>query len=191
MTLPRPQSFSRCGSILYFVVFSTNTRSSSLIKEIAADATIAVSLIRKIIITPQRTSQPPILPDTPPASDESDSQASPFTSRSKLFRRSVKTPARSHTREDFLPANKPLLELPQEALCTSRTLQTQVSIGFPKRPRANDAPRSLPYGLYKGKMQLSKDMLPSVEWPGISVKVRTVAMSGGRMYSHLFFPVLP
>ena len=178
MTLPRPQSFSRCSSILYFVVFSTSTGSLCLIKEIAADATIAVSLIRKITITPQRTPQSPILPDTPPASDESDSQTSPFAPRSKLFKRSVRTPTRSHTREDLFPANKALAELPQEAFSTSRTLLTQISVGFPKRPRVNNVSQNLPDGLYKGKVQLTKDMLPSVDWPGFSVKVRTVAMHG-------------
>ncbi|KAF8556046.1 hypothetical protein OG21DRAFT_1507002 [Imleria badia] len=170
VTLPRPQSFYRCSSIPYFVVFATNTRSPCLVKEIAADATIVVCLIRKITISPQRTLQSPTLPDTPPASDESDSQTSPFASRSRLLKRSVRTPTRSHSPDESFSANKPLPELPRQAFSVLQTLQTQVAIGFPKRPRTNDMSQDLPDGLYKGNVRLSKDMLPSVDWPGISVK---------------------
>ncbi|KAG9313539.1 hypothetical protein JVU11DRAFT_5866 [Chiua virens] len=175
VTLPCPQSFSRCSSIPYFVVFMTNPRSPSLIKEIAADATIVVSLIRKITITPQRTPPPPptpALPDTPPASDDSDHQASPLTPRYGLLKRTIKRPTRSHSRDHLLLQTKPQLERPEEVFSVTRTLQTEVFIGFPKRARANrdGASHVLPDGLYKGKVQLSKDMLPSMDWPGISVK---------------------
>ncbi|KAF8439095.1 hypothetical protein L210DRAFT_3612762 [Boletus edulis BED1] len=170
VTLPHSQSFSRRSSITYFVVFATNTGSPCLIKEIAADATIVVSLIRKITFSLQPTPQTPTLPDTPPSSDDSDSQAYPFTPRSKLLRRSVKTPIQSLIRNESFPVNRSASEFPREAFSVSRTLQTQVSVGFPKRPRANDMAQNLPDGLYKGKVQLSKDMLPNVNWPGISVK---------------------
>lgn len=178
MTLPRPQSFSRCSSIPYFVVFTTNTGSPCLVKEIAADATIVVSLIRKITTSPQRPPQSPTLPDTPPASDESDSQISPFAPRSRLLKRSIRRPTRFHSPDESFSANKPLPELSRQAFSVLRTLQTQVAIGFPKRPRTNDVSQNLPDGLYKGKVRLQKDMLPSVDWLGISVKVRFVATHG-------------
>lgn len=178
VTLPRPQSFSRCSFIPYFVVFATNTRSPCLVKEIAADASITVSLIRKISTNAQRTPQTSTLPDTPPASDDSDSQTSPFVPRSRLLRRSDKKPTRSHTQNESFSGTKSLPELSQDVFSVSRTLETQLSIGFPKRPRGNPASQNLPDGLYKGKVQLSKDMLPSMDWPGITVKVRTVSMHG-------------
>ena len=175
MTLPRCHSFSRCSSIPYFVVFSTNTGSSRLVEEIAADATIAVSLIRHITVTPQPAPPSPICPDTPPSSDESDSLASSFAPRRpRLLRFPIRTPTRSHTREE----SKPLPELPQEAVSTSRTVQTQVSIGFPRRPREGHTSRGFPDGFYKGRLQLQKDMLPSVDWPGLNVNVRIIAMRG-------------
>lgn len=158
-------------------MFATDARSPSLIKEIAADATIVVSLIRKITISPQRISQSPALPDTPPPSDESDGPASPLAARLK---RSLKTPTRSHSQDEIFPEEMLRLQLPRPAFSVSRTMETQVSIGFPKRPRTNDVSQRLPDGLYKGKVRLSKDMLPSVDWSGISVKVRTVATRSDR-----------
>jgi hypothetical protein len=56
----------------------------------------------------------------------------------------------------------------------TRTLNTQVHIGFPKRPRRVNCPKTqahTPDGLYKGEIHLPKDMLPGVDWPGVSVKV--------------------
>ncbi|KAF9219506.1 hypothetical protein BS17DRAFT_789147 [Gyrodon lividus] len=185
VALPRPQMFTRCSSIPYFVVFTTTPRSSSLTKEIAADATIAVSLVRKITINPQRPQLPPTPPETPPASDESDSPFSPAAPRYRFLRRPAKqsTPPVSVIRTPHTPEEsfsvavkyKPLPELPQESFSETRTLQTQVCIGFPKRPRTRKDPHShqnlnLPDGLYKGELDLSKDILPGVDWPGVSVK---------------------
>lgn len=74
--------------------------------------------------------------------------------------------------------------LPQDlsTITESLIVQTSVSIGFPKRPRNTtqttpsghpslESHTALPDGLYKGRMQLSKGMLPAIEWHGISVKV--------------------
>lgn len=78
---------------------------------------------------------------------------------------------------------KPLPPIPaaKQGISDTRTLQTDVSIGFPKRPRTRvqpherhpslDAHSSLPDGLYKGKIQLGKNVLPSIDWAGLSVKV--------------------
>lgn len=48
VTMPSPASFSRRSSLPYFVVFTTKPRSRTLAAEIMADATIAVSLVRRI-----------------------------------------------------------------------------------------------------------------------------------------------
>ena len=78
--------------------------------------------------------------------------------------------------------DKPLPQLPPPGMSESRALQTDVSIGFPKRPRYRcepghkhpslEAHKSLPDGLYKGKIQLDKHLLPAFDWPGLRVKVR-------------------
>ncbi|KAH7906990.1 hypothetical protein BJ138DRAFT_1104681 [Hygrophoropsis aurantiaca] len=188
VTLPTPHTFSRCTSIPYYVVFTTTPRSPTLAREIAADATIAVSLVRKITINPQHPMFPPTPPATPPPSDESDT-ASPITlhgSRSKLLKRAAKTIPQARVKTPRTPDEpfaaavkyKPLPQLPTESFSESRILQTQICIGFPKRPRRRNPnspstpePRAnLPDGLYKGKISLSKDMLPGVDWPGLSVK---------------------
>ncbi|KAF8843916.1 hypothetical protein BDN67DRAFT_88951 [Paxillus ammoniavirescens] len=184
VTLPRPRKFSRCSSIPYFVVFTTTPKSSCLTKEISADATIAVSLIRKITTNPQHPQLLPSPPETPSASDESDGLSSPPIPRYRLLRRSAKrsTPPVSVFRTPRTPEEpcaatekyKPLPELPQESFSETRILQTQVFIGFPKRPRIHPldlhSQQNLPDGVYKGELQLSKDMLPGVNWPGVSVK---------------------
>ena len=72
---------------------------------------------------------------------------------------------------------KPLPPLPPAVLQDTKVLQTAVSIGFPKRPRQaegqspSESSKSLPDGLYRGKIPLGSTMLPSFEWAGLSVKV--------------------
>ncbi|KIK92585.1 hypothetical protein PAXRUDRAFT_146998 [Paxillus rubicundulus Ve08.2h10] len=183
VTLLRPRRFSRRSCIPYFVVFKTAPKSLCLTKEISADATIAVSLIREITTNPQNPQLLPSPPETPPASDESDGLSSPPVTRYRLLRRSAKpsTPPvfvfrTPRTPEEPCTATekyKPLPELPQQSFSETRILQTRVFIGFPKRPMTRPDPHSqhnLPDGFYKGELQLSKDMLPGVNWPGVSVK---------------------
>ncbi|KAG1776380.1 hypothetical protein EV702DRAFT_1229883 [Suillus placidus] len=182
VTLPRPQTFSRRTSVPYFVVFTTKPRCAILAREIAADATIAVSLVRKVTIKPQL---PPTSPDTAQLSDDSDSPSGPFpTPRTKLLKRAAKTVATAVVRVPKTPEEpfsaavryKPLPELPQVSFSETHTVKTQVSVGFPKRPRHPSDPGGsecqayLPDGLYKGKFRLSKDIIPGVDWPGVSVK---------------------
>ncbi|KAG2067797.1 hypothetical protein BDR04DRAFT_1026112 [Suillus decipiens] len=182
VTLPRPQTFSRRTSIPYFVVFTTKPRCAVLAREIAADATIAVSLVRKVTIKPQlpRTSL-----DTAQLSDDSDSISGPFpTPRIKLLKRAAKTAANVLIRVPKTPEEpfsaavryQPLPESPQVFFSETHTVKTQLSVGFPKRPRhpndpgGSDCNAYLPDGLCKGKFRLSNDMIPGVDWPGVSVK---------------------
>lgn len=181
VTLPRPQTFSRCTSVPFFVVFTTKPRCAVLAREIAADATIAVSLVRKVTIKPQL---PPASTDTAQLSDDSDSTSGHIpTSRTKLLKRAVKTAAAAVVRVPKTPEEpfsaavryKPLPELPQVSFSETHTVKTQLSVGFPKRPRHPNEPGTecqayLPDGLYKGKFRLSKDIIPGVDWPGVSVK---------------------
>lgn len=181
ITLPTSVTFSRSSSIPYYVVFTTIARSVTLMREIASDATISVTLIRKITVT-EPSSLPPTPPQTPSTiSDESDSSRT--GNRLKNFVRS-RTGSVSQwsqkTSEDNPDEEKPLPRLPMHTVFTdTRPLHTSICIGFPKRPRHQAGPErhpsldsqaALPDGLHKAKFVLSKSMLPSIDWSGVSVK---------------------
>ncbi|KAF8887600.1 hypothetical protein BD779DRAFT_1672726 [Infundibulicybe gibba] len=135
VTVPASFKFSRKSSIPYFVVFTTTPRSAELAQEIAADATISVSLLRQITIT-ELTTLPPTPPQTPSiSSEESD------TNRDSLLRRVVKNAQPRKLRntrstdETFEFREKPLPPLPtRNAFTESTTLQNSICIGFPKDP---------------------------------------------------------
>ena len=186
--------FRRATSVPYFVVFATTPRSLSLAREIATDATISVSLLRQITIN-DSISQPPTPPYTPPTSGE-ESEPS-LLGRGKILKRVVKSARRAHTAEERPDLKeKPLPEPPPTATSKWRTLSTRMCIGFPKRPRNRCGPdghpalesyKALPDGLYKDKIQLSKDMLPCIDWAGLTTKVwsRLVWLAGPKVMCHL------
>ncbi|EJF59724.1 hypothetical protein DICSQDRAFT_88794 [Dichomitus squalens LYAD-421 SS1] len=198
VTLPHPASFSRSSSISYFVVFTTTPRSAPLAREIAADATVSVSLSRVVRID-SITPRYPLTPLSSTPSTSSDEADMPPVASKRLLRRVVKShgstvqsssrriagaslPRRAETpsHRDTSPKDKPLPQLPAPSISESRALYTDVSIGFPKRPRYRMEPgqkhpslevhKLLPDGLYKGKIQLEKHMLPAFDWAGIRVK---------------------
>ncbi|KAJ8081755.1 hypothetical protein PM082_007601 [Marasmius tenuissimus] len=181
ITLPTSVTFSRNSAIPYYVVFTTTPRSLTLTREIASDATISVTLVRKITVT-EPSSPPPTPPQTPSTSDESDSMRG-----GNLLRRVVRSRAgsisswsptlKTPAEENF---EKALPRLPMQTVFSeSRPLHTSICIGFPKRPRHQagpekhpslDSQNSLPDGLYKARFVLSRNMLPSIDWSGVSVK---------------------
>lgn len=201
VTLPSPCNFSRGSTIPFYVVFTTVPKSSSLAREIASDATISVALVRQVAV-----SESPSLPPSPPltpgsSSDDSDSflpGRRRTLSRKKMFSRVAKSAPtvllRTPRIAQVVASNvsiedKPLPRVPSAELAAfseSRTLQTDVCVGFPKRPRSREdrdqqralspdqCGSSLPDGLYKGRLQLptEKNMLPGFDWPGMSAKVR-------------------
>jgi hypothetical protein len=204
ITLPDPASFSKHGKIPFFVVFTTQPRSRALCREIAADATIAVSLLRKVTVNIERpctiVSCPYSAPVTnhkgPPSAWTMGSNLEEVDSRpaaTGILKRMVKSaPSRlrkSPSLNDLRlgsPINKGLPPLPPPspsgaaAYTETRILQTRMSIGFPKRPRSACAPdehpsleahTALPDGLYKGKIYLNPQLLPSIDWAGLNVKV--------------------
>ena len=191
-------------------MFTTQPRSKALCREIAADATIAVSLIRKVTVNIQRpctiVSPPYSAPVThqkghgPPSAwtmgsnlEEGDSRSTAAT----ILKRIKSTPPRlmkSSSYTDLRSAfsvNKELPALPPPsppsavAFTEARTLQTRMSIGFPKRPRSACAPdehpsleahTALPDGLHKGRVDLNPQLLPSIDWAGLNVKVSYLAL---------------
>lgn len=181
VTLPTSVTFSRPSSIPYFVVFTTTPRSPDLAKEIAADATISVSLLRQVTVTEQASPLP-----TPPQTPSSSSEESDVP-RNKLLKRVARG---GHSRimratrmleENPDSRDKPLPRLPTQTVFTeSTTLQNSICIGFPKRPRHQlgdlrghptlESHAALPDGLHKDKILLQKEMLPCIDWAGLSVK---------------------
>jgi hypothetical protein len=204
ITLPNPASFSKHGQIPFFVVFTTQPKSKALRREIAADATIAVSLLRQVTVNIERpctiVTRPYSAPVThqkgPPSAWTMGSNLEELDSRpttTGILKRMVKSaPPRlmkSISYTDIRSAslsNKELPPLPPPsptgavAYAETRTLQTRMSIGFPKRPRSACAPdehpsleahAALPDGLYKGNIHLNPQLLPSIDWAGLNVKV--------------------
>ena len=201
VTLPSPKNFTRGSTIPFYIVFTTVPTSSSLAREITSSATISVSLVRQVTVSesPSLLPSPPLTPCSPP--DDSDSflpGRRRILSPKKIFTRVAKSvpTVRSRTPRiaevaipNVLIDDKPLPRIPSAELAAfseSRTLQTDVFVGFPKRPRgrgnhnqhhalpADQRGSSLPDGLYKGKLLLpsEKNMLPGLDWPGVSVEVR-------------------
>ncbi|TEB19162.1 hypothetical protein FA13DRAFT_1647360 [Coprinellus micaceus] len=173
IALPTSVSFCRDSSIPYFVVFSTTPRSRSLAREIAADSTIAISLVRQTVIQqPQMT-----FPLTPPPSPIKEGP-------SRILRRVAKSNPRLKRKRSAVDEDefrhKPLPDIPlRTCFQENKTIYSDFLLGFPKRPRhfcepgahpSLEAQTSLPDGLLKGKIPLHKDMLPCIDWPGISVK---------------------
>ncbi|VDB96021.1 unnamed protein product [Peniophora sp. CBMAI 1063] len=197
VTIPTPSSFPRSATVPFFVVFSTTPRSRQLAREIASDATITVNLLRQVSVDSSQSrpsslsSSTTTTPSSPPSSPSDEgSDPLPPTSyhRRTGSRLLLKRGARS-ARPLLLRAyrsvtdlgeaskiTKPLPPLPPAVLQDTKVLQTAVSIGFPKRPRQADGQgssepsKSLPDGLYRGKIPLGSSMLPSFEWAGLSVK---------------------
>lgn len=186
ITLPDPAVFTRSATVPFFVVFTTKPRSSALAREIAADATVAVSLLRQVTILSRPTLIYSPIPSSSSSSEESDAPQAP---KRRLLHRVVKGNssvvsgsgnADDGKRKRSKSRDKPLPPIPN-GISNTRTLQTDVCVGFPKRPRKRvaahqkhpslDVNSSLPDGLYKGKLRLEKNMLPSLEWAGLSVKV--------------------
>ncbi|KAH0581413.1 hypothetical protein H2248_012495 [Termitomyces sp. 'cryptogamus'] len=178
VTLPTLVTFPRPSSIPYFVVFTTVPRSPALAREVAADATITVSLVRQVNVTEQVESLS-TLPTIPmSASLKSD------ILRNKLLKRigrDGQSPVRAMKILEKTPdlQDKPLPPLPNRTFTETTLLQNSMNIGFPKRPRLRFDGRShpsledyaaLPDGLYKNKILVSEDVLPSIDCAGLNVK---------------------
>lgn len=191
ITLPTPTSCPRSSSIPYFVVFTTQPRCRALSREIAADASITVSLLRVVTInicrpysiTSGSESAATNTGSTCQWFSLSDDEESPVSPTSRLMKRVVNSAPPALARSaSGIRLKKPLhrngAAVRRPATSETRTLQTDMSIGFPKRPRCRGSDHqsssvsrdSLPDGLYKGKVQLDTNMLPSIDWAGLNIR---------------------
>lgn len=122
----------------------------------------------------------PLTPPVTPLGDDPD----PSVGKGKLLRkvnRNLHQRQRSGRSDSPVdPREKPLPELPTQTFFESRTIRSDMCIGFQKRPRHQcdpgghpslDAQLALPDGLYKAKFSLNYDMLPCIDWYGLCVKV--------------------
>ena len=199
-------------------MFTTQPRSRTLCREIAADATIAVALLRKVTVNIARpctiVSRPYSVLVTqqkgPPSAWAMGSNPEDVDSRpaaTGILKRMVKSGSprlmKSSSYHDLRSAssiNKELPPLPPPsptspaAYTETKTLQTRMSIGFPKRPRSACAPdehpslaehAALPDGLYKGKIHLDPQLLPSIDWAGLNVKVSHLSRFHGNNYGQV------
>lgn len=118
----------------------------------------------------------------------------------QLLKRVVKPLSPRVSDESLEVDQKPLPRLPMHAVFKdSRLLHTSICIGFPKRPRQHtgsdhhpslEAQSSLPDGLHKAKFNLNKDMLPSIDWQGVSVKVCHGFPIVAYLLIHLFLSII-
>lgn len=241
VTIPSPATFNRSpgSAVPYFVVFTTTPRDPDLAREIASDATIAVSLVRVVSANseasapipssapPQRRTRAgsisnwlnrdsvaisePSSPSSEEMGNEGDApQSKTGNGRSRLLDRMVRSappplrnrkpsisqlqtssrPSTPGPASAMQPGSSGLASAPPSPpppVLDTRTLQTDVAVGFPKRPRhpgakhpplpGADSDGGLPDGLHKGQLYLAKDMLPGIEWTGLRIKVGIVYIS--------------
>ncbi|KAJ7064975.1 hypothetical protein C8F01DRAFT_783906 [Mycena amicta] len=193
ITLPSSLAFSRASSIPFFVVFTTTPRSPSLAREVATDATISISVTSQFCYKEEPAH--PSMIDTMTSVQSTDSRSTRMKRRvvqrmrsATTFwsTRSVDLDARDSVISSIIsepPQRKsrppPRLPSPPPTFSDTQLVHKTMSIGFPKRPRQStngknhpslEAHRSLPDGLFKGKIPLNPDMLPSINWGGISLK---------------------
>ncbi|EPQ52132.1 hypothetical protein GLOTRDRAFT_80307 [Gloeophyllum trabeum ATCC 11539] len=100
-------------------------------------------------------------------------------SRSRSLTRTLSRSSINEFKDKPLPRAPPP-HTPATVFSESRTLQTEVCVGFPKRPRVKqdngrghpklEVYEKLPDGLYKGKIHLYKGMIPGIDWSGLTVK---------------------
>lgn len=138
-----------------------------------------MTLLRQVTVLSRPS--PLFSPSASSSSSSDDSDAPPVTPKRRLLRRVGKSaPTLSSDPARAPPKDKPLPPIPH-GVSDTRSLQTDVCVGFPKRPRMRatmhrrhpsvEEHSGLPDGLYKGKLRLDKNMLPSIDWAGLGVKV--------------------
>ncbi|KAJ7193546.1 hypothetical protein GGX14DRAFT_701117 [Mycena pura] len=197
VTLPSSLTFSRTSPIPYFVVFATTPRSPSLAREISTDATISISVSSDLSYR-EETAVAPTVSDSLVGERSVDSRSSRMKRRVIKRIKSATSfwshsadmdsgdsglPPSTRTQSGPPPLKPPLGERPGPlAFSDTQMVYKGISLGFPKRPRcgklhdkANDHPsleayRALPDGLFKDKIPLNPDMLPSINWGGITLK---------------------
>lgn len=174
------------------MTFATDPPSRSLARDIAAEAVITVSFARHLHFDPSRgiRTSYSTAPTSSAASAATATTESSGGGRSFFggLRRLATTPPRragdgegAHRRM----LEKPLPAPPPEATTSeARVLQTTRAHGFTRAPSASRGKHKkegsgsgpgilfVPDGVYKGKLDLSSEALPTITYGGANVKVR-------------------
>ncbi|EJD40190.1 hypothetical protein AURDEDRAFT_187120 [Auricularia subglabra TFB-10046 SS5] len=190
LCLPHPRTFTRESAITYSVTFATDPPSRSLARDIAAEATITVSFARQLLFDPSRgiRTSYSTAPTSSAATATSATTESSARSGSSWFglKRTATTPsARSEANGAPRMLEKPLPAPPPEATTSeAKVLKSTVAHGF-TRQRSKGSKHAKessggsasgpgilfqPDGIYKGKMDLSSEALPTITYGGANVK---------------------
>ncbi|KAH7098834.1 hypothetical protein BKA62DRAFT_711540 [Auriculariales sp. MPI-PUGE-AT-0066] len=206
ISLPHPRTFMRGpdGSIPFYIIFATEPQSRSLSHDIASEATIQVQLARSLNFDPTRAcrttySSTPSSTSATTSSKQSTNSSNSFFSG--LKRMATIPPRRSstrvevvheepvmHTRENQLPASPP--EAGANDISILQTINVQ---GFASDSRSSKSKRHMkegsasgpgilftPDGTCKGRFDLSREPLPTLNYGGVGVKyVITVSVRFG------------
>ncbi|KAJ7635239.1 hypothetical protein FB45DRAFT_1057120 [Roridomyces roridus] len=159
VTLPEPMSFSRTSSVPYFVVFTTAPRSKTLAREIAADATISISVSSQLRITEVLSpfaKAATFVVSTTDISESSESRSSLSSrfkpkfdmkrikhvrsSKSSLWASASQPSQPSLAESDGTSTNMTARDLPPlpprlTTFSAVQTIYSKICLGFPKRPR--------------------------------------------------------
>lgn len=189
ISLPHPRTFSREAAIPYAITFVTDPPSRSLARDIANDAVIAVSFARHLHFDPSRGIRTSY--STAPTSSAASAATTTTTDSSRSFfsglRRQRTAPGSRVEANTAGPRimEKPLPAPPPEATTSdARILATSIVHGFTRtsssrstgskhrKESSGNGPGILfvPDGVYKGKLDLSGEALPTVLYGGVNVK---------------------
>lgn len=91
--------------------------------------------------------------------------------RSEDLRNGPPPRGKGHKRERSLP-DVPMMQT-EERTVTIANIERR---GFPHRPKEKPGQKNLPDGLWKGALNLHWWMIPSMDWAGLTVKVRLLAL---------------
>lgn len=185
LTLPDPKIFARDSDSTFFVGFTTSPPSRTLTAELQAKAEITVALSCQYWFDSSQEVATNATGKTtkwkqPPASPLMRILNTTVGSGSKFG--GIRTASATEGGSGLLNrANSIVGPLPLQDLIETRQLWATNKRGFPNRPRRKPAPAGLdnrqpplgpgPHGLWKHQIQFGQDLMPSMDIPGMTVKV--------------------
>lgn len=178
LTLPNPPVFARDSESFFFVAFTTTPNDKSLATLIASDATITLNISCTYRFDPNQAAAHSSKTNQSSARETiwkwNEPPVSPLTR--KPLRRSSTKGKRQSLDDSGKEKDKPLPTLPPPTAEDGETtvmLLSTTRTGFPHRPKRKPDQTNLPDGIWKGQLNYQWWMIPSLDWAGLSVKVRS------------------